>query len=74
MAVSVCMATYNGGVSMRRCGRSSISFRRWMRSSSLTIARRTNPSLIDSFCDPRIRLLVNDQRRREVYSFGQAIG
>ena len=31
-------------------------------------------SLIGLFCDPRIRLFVNDQRRREVYSFGRAIG
>jgi glycosyltransferase involved in cell wall biosynthesis len=31
-------------------------------------------SLIGSFCDPRIKLFINDQRRREVYSFGRAIG
>jgi glycosyltransferase involved in cell wall biosynthesis len=31
-------------------------------------------SLIGSFCDPRIRLFINDRRRREVHSFGRAIG
>jgi glycosyltransferase involved in cell wall biosynthesis len=30
--------------------------------------------LVGSFCDPRIRLFINDRRRREVYSFGRAIG
>jgi glycosyltransferase involved in cell wall biosynthesis len=34
----------------------------------------TTRSLIGSLGDPRISLFVNDRRRREVYSFGRAIG
>ena len=76
MAVSVCMATYNG--------------ERFLQAQMQSILDQLSPldeiivvddcstdetrSLIDSFCDPRIRLFINDRRRREVYSFGRAIG
>ncbi|MEA2881408.1 MAG: hypothetical protein QOH32_664 [Bradyrhizobium sp.] len=75
MAVSVCMATRNG--------------ERFVEAQIRSILDQLSPPdeivvvddcstdgtrrLIDSFCDPRIKLFVNDRRRREVWSFGRAI-
>ena len=76
MAVSVCMATHNG--------------ERFLDTQMRSILDQLSPPdeivvvddcsadgtrrLIDSFCDPRIKLFVNDRRRREVRSFARAIG
>ncbi len=76
MAISVCMATYNG--------------ERFLDAQMRSILEQLSPldevivvddcstdgtrSLIGSFSDSRIKLFINDQRRREVYSFCRAMG
>ena len=76
MAVSVCMATYNGERFLHAQMRSILDQLSPLDEIIVVDDCSTDAtrSLIGSFCDPRIRLFVNDQRRREVYSFGRAIG
>ena len=76
MAVSVCMATYNGERFLHAQMRSILDQLSALDEVIVVDDCSTDGtrSLIGSFCDPRIKLFINDQRRREVYSFGRAIG
>jgi glycosyltransferase involved in cell wall biosynthesis len=76
VAVSVCMATYNGERFLHAQVRSILDQLSPLDEIVVVDDCSTDGTsgLIGSFCDPRIRLFINDQRRREVYSFGRAIG
>jgi glycosyltransferase involved in cell wall biosynthesis len=76
VAVSVCMATYNGERFLHAQMRSILDQLSPLDEIIVVDDCSTDAtrSLIGSFCDQRIRLFVNDRRRREVYSFGRAIG
>ena len=76
MAVSVCMATYNGERFLHAQLRSILDQLSPLDEIVVVDDCSTDEtsSLIASFCEPRIRHFINDQRRREVYSFARAIG
>ena len=76
MAISVCMATHNGERFLEAQMRSILD--QLSAPDEIVVVDDCSTDgtrrLIDSFCDPRIKLFVNDRRRREVWSFGRAIG
>jgi glycosyltransferase involved in cell wall biosynthesis len=76
VAVSVCMATYNGERFLHAQMRSILDQLSPLDEIIVVDDCSTDGTrgLIGSFCDPRIRLFINDRRRREVYSFARAIG
>lgn len=74
--VSVCMATYNGA---RFVGRQLESILAELGPGDEVVvvddrSRDGTVGIIDAIGDPRIRCHANDTNRREVYSFGRAMG